>query len=55
VCLGRDHCQHLDGKYTAFGTVVEGIEAVRAIAATEIGPGDAPLSPQTMTSVSEIE
>lgn len=55
VCLGRDHCQHLDGKYTAFGTVVEGIEAVRAIAATEIGPGDVPLSPQTMTAISAVD
>jgi cyclophilin family peptidyl-prolyl cis-trans isomerase len=55
VCLGRDHCQHLDGKYTAFGTVVEGIEAVRAIAATDIGPGDVPLSPQTMTAVSAVD
>ena len=27
VCLGREHCQHLDGNYTAFGQVVEGIEA----------------------------
>jgi len=55
VCLGRDHCKHLDGEYTAFGTVIEGIEAVRTIAATDIGPGDVPLSPQTMTAVSAIE
>ena len=55
VCLGRDHCQHLDGNYTAFGAVVEGIEAVRDIAAAEVGPGDAPVSPQTMTSVCAVD
>ncbi len=36
VCLGRDHCQHLDRQYTAFGKVVEGIEAVDKIAATPL-------------------
>jgi len=36
VCLGREHCQHLDGQYTAFGKVIEGIEAVRKIAATPL-------------------
>ena len=55
VCLGRDHCQHLDGNYTAFGAVVEGIEAVRDIAAAEVGPGDVPVSPQTMTSVCAVD
>ncbi len=38
VCLGREHCRHLDRQYTAFGKVIEGIEAVRAIGAT---PADA--------------
>ena len=36
ICLGREHCQHLDGEYTAFGTVVDGIEAVDQIASVEI-------------------
>lgn len=36
VCLGRDHCKHLDGQYTAFGTVIEGIEVVDKIAATQL-------------------
>jgi len=34
ICLGREHCQHLDGQYTAFGTVIDGIEVVDQIAAT---------------------
>jgi peptidyl-prolyl cis-trans isomerase B (cyclophilin B) len=36
VCLGREHCQHLDRQYTAFGKVVEGIETVDKIAATPL-------------------
>jgi peptidyl-prolyl cis-trans isomerase B (cyclophilin B) len=52
VCLGRNHCQHLDGEYTAFGKVINGIDAVRAIGGCDRGPGDAPVEPQVMTSVS---
>ncbi|MSR17632.1 MAG: peptidylprolyl isomerase [Phycisphaerales bacterium] len=36
VCLGRDHCKHLDRQYTAFGRVTSGIETVRKIAAVEL-------------------
>jgi len=35
ICLGRDHCKHLDGQYTAFGAVINGIEVVDQIAATQ--------------------
>lgn len=38
VCLGREHCRHLDGQYTAFGKVVEGLDVVDKIAAV---PADA--------------
>ncbi len=55
VCLGREHCQHLDGQYTAFGKVVDGLDAVRTIAATDLGPGDAPRSPQVMSTVRAID
>ena len=36
VCLGREHCRHLDGEYTAFGKVIEGLEVVDKIAATRL-------------------
>ena len=36
VCLGRDHCKHLDNQYTGFGKVTKGIEAVDKIAATPL-------------------
>jgi peptidyl-prolyl cis-trans isomerase B (cyclophilin B) len=54
VCLGRDHCQHLDGSYTAFGKVVEGIDTVRSIGTCETGHGDAPVETQQMNSVTAI-
>lgn len=36
VCLGRDHCKHLDKQYTAFGKVTSGLDVVRKIAATPL-------------------
>ena len=42
---------HLDGSYAAFGKVVEGIETVDAIAATQTDYSDRPLVPQVMKSV----
>lgn len=42
ICLGRDHCQHLDNQYTAFGRVLSGLDVVDAIAAVPCGKGDRP-------------
>lgn len=36
ICLGREHCQHLDGEYTAFGAVVDGVDAVDSIAVVPV-------------------
>jgi peptidyl-prolyl cis-trans isomerase B (cyclophilin B) len=41
----------LDGKHTVFGEVVEGMENVDAIEATETGPGDRPVTPQVIERV----
>ena len=51
ICLGRDHCQHLDGQYTAFGKVTDGIEVVRDIGSTTTGHGDRPVEDISMTTV----
>ena len=51
VCLGRDHCQHLDGQYTAFGKVIDGLETVRAIGAVATDRQDRPREPVMMNSV----
>ena len=42
----------LDGKHTTFGRVVAGMEVVQAIEATPTGPGDRPLEPMVINSVS---
>lgn len=36
VCLTREKCRHLDGQYTAFGCVTEGMDIVRRIGAVEV-------------------
>ena len=41
---------HLDGDYAAFGAVIEGIEVVDAIAATETARGDKPIVDQKIQS-----
>lgn len=51
ICLGRDHCQHLDGQYTAFGKVTDGLDVVREIGTTQTGQGDRPVEDISMTSV----
>ena len=42
---------HLDGKYAAFGQVIEGIEVVDDIVSVERNGADKPLKDQTMKSV----
>lgn len=42
---------HLDGEYAAFGKVVEGLEVVDAIVATERGAQDLPVEEQKMKTV----
>jgi cyclophilin family peptidyl-prolyl cis-trans isomerase len=41
----------LDGKHTAFGRVVEGMDAVDAIEGVETGPGDRPVEPVTIERI----
>ena len=31
ICLTRENCRHLDGQYTAFGKVTEGMDVVETI------------------------
>ncbi len=42
----------LDGKHTAFGQVVDGMDTVVAIEGVETGPGDRPLDPPKIESIS---
>ena len=51
ICLGRDPCKHLDGSYTAFGKITDGIDVVRTIGAVETDHGDVPREPVGMLTV----
>ena len=42
---------HLDGQYAAFGKVVDGMDVVDEIAATEVDGSDRPKSKQVMKSI----
>lgn len=50
ICLSREKCQNLDKKYTAFGQVVEGMDVVKAIAATPLN-GEKPVESQVIEKV----
>ncbi len=54
ICLSRDSCQHLDGKYTGFGQVVDGMDVVRTIEALETGANDRPVDLPRMTTVTVL-
>jgi peptidyl-prolyl cis-trans isomerase B (cyclophilin B) len=40
ICLSRENCRHLDGQYTAFGQVVDGLDTVDRLAATPLSHPD---------------
>lgn len=47
----HQNAAHLDGQYAAFGRVIEGMETVDKIAASEVDWNDKPLTPQVMRTV----
>ncbi|MFG0328640.1 MAG: peptidylprolyl isomerase [Phycisphaerales bacterium] len=57
VCLTREHCQHLDGQYTAFGKVVDGLNVVDELASSKLADPSAgrPANPPTITKASRID
>ena len=42
---------HLDGDYTVFGEVTEGLDIVDKIAVVKTGPMDVPVEPVTIVSI----
>lgn len=56
ICLSRAGTARLDGSYCAFAQVVEGIEAVKAIASTTLQPGtDKPVKPPVIKEARLID
>lgn len=47
----ENNCLHLDGQYTIFGEVVEGLEIIDKIAAVETDPYDRPLQDVIIESI----
>ena len=45
------HCKHLDGNYTVFGEVTEGLDVVDKIAAVKTGQNNVPVEPVTIISI----
>ena len=43
--------KHLDRQYAAFGRVIEGMDEVDRIASVKTAPGDRPLQPEIMKTL----
>jgi cyclophilin family peptidyl-prolyl cis-trans isomerase len=54
ICLDYARTKALDGKYTAFGEVVTGMETVDALAAVPTGPNDRPNDPPKIKSAKVV-
>ena len=57
ICLTRERCRHLDGEYTAFGQVIEGMDVVDALGNTGVDPGSGATkgTPPTLSGVRAVE
>ncbi len=54
ICLNRENCKQLDGRYAAFGRVVAGMETVRSIAATPVTNAQTG-KPEKLIKISKLE
>lgn len=64
ICLNREGTAYMDGRYTAFGVVLDwaapdggkdGGEVIRAIAATPVGPDNRPKDPPVIRSARLVD
>ena len=54
IVHNENNCLHLDGQYTIFGEVVEGLEIIDKIAAVETDPYDRPLQDVIIESIRPV-
>lgn len=54
IVQSEEGCRHLDGQYTVFGQVVEGLEVIDRIASVGTDPYDRPIVPVVIEKVSEM-
>jgi len=51
ICLTRENCQHLDGQYTAFGKIIDGMDVVETIGKAGAGGAGAAPAMKKLTRV----
>jgi len=54
VCLGRERCASLDGKYTAFGKIIKGEDVLQKIGAAQTNAKNQPLKRQGINRADPI-
>jgi peptidyl-prolyl cis-trans isomerase B (cyclophilin B) len=55
ICLTREKCRHLDGQYTGFGQVVEGMDVVEKFGAVPTDSNDRPKQTVELKGVKPVE
>ncbi len=55
IVQDEEGCKHLDGQYTVFGEVIDGLNVVDNIAEVETNPRGLPLYPIKIISIKEIK
>ncbi len=55
ICLTREYCQHLDGQYTGFGQVIEGMDIVEKLGSAETDGQDRPVEPLELRGIKPID
>ncbi|GIW75957.1 MAG: hypothetical protein KatS3mg104_1020 [Phycisphaerae bacterium] len=51
ICLNYDRTKFLDGRYTAFGKVVEGLDVLGKLESVQTGPNDRPIDPPKILKI----
>ena len=55
VCLTREKCRHLDGQYTGFGRVIEGLDIVDKLGSVDTDVNERPVETLNLKGVKPLE